>query len=202
MEFAKSSLLLREVNSRVLMQLAEQDSRIVLLDADLMNASAFSSICGPISQPDFQLRNRGKQYDRRCGRAFRRGDDSGCAFLCLFRIAPCSRSNFHVRRLCRAEYKNHRHRPRRLQHRKRRFAYGAGGYRHPAFARRNNDRRSTDETMLRSILPQIIQAPGVSYIRLYRKTNLKIYPDGPPSPWEKRIPSGWAALSPSSRRVP
>lgn len=28
------------------------------------------------------------------------------------------------------------------------------------------------------ILPQIIQAPGVSYIRLYRKTNLKIYPDG------------------------
>ena len=41
MEFAKSSLLLREVNSQVLMQLAEQDGRIVLLDADLMNASAF-----------------------------------------------------------------------------------------------------------------------------------------------------------------
>lgn len=178
MEFAKSSLLLREVNSQVLMQLAEQDGRIVLLDADLMNASAFHQFAD--RYPD-RIFNCGIAESNMIGVA---GGLSAVGMIPVAHSFAC----FASRRVADQIFMSGVYAGQNIK------IIGtdpgacntANGGSHMALEDIGILRSlagttivdPTDETMLRSILPQIIQAPGVSYIRLYRKTNLKIYPDG------------------------
>ena len=178
MEFAKSSLLLREVNSQVLMQLAEQDGRIVLLDADLMNASAFHQFADRYPNRIF---NCGIAESNMIGVA---GGLSAAGMIPVAHSFAC----FASRRVADQIFMSGVYAGQNIK------IIGtdpgacntANGGSHMALEDIGILRSlagttivdPTDETMLRSILPQIIQAPGVSYIRLYRKTNLKIYPDG------------------------
>lgn len=178
MEFAKSNLLLREVNSEVLMQLAEQDDRIVLLDADLMNASAFNKFAG--RYPD-RIFNCGIAESNMIGVA---GGLSAVGMIPVTHSFAC----FASRRAADQIFMSGVYAGQNIK------MFGtdpgacntANGGSHMALEDIGILRSlagttivdPTDEAVLRSILPQIIEAPGVCYIRLYRKTNLKIYPDG------------------------
>lgn len=175
MEFKQSSSLLREVNSEVLIQLAEQDPRIVLLDADLMGASAFSLFAKRFPERCF---NCGIAESNMLGVA---GGLSAAGLIPVVHSFAC----FASRRVADQVFMS--------------GVYGGqtikiigtdpgacntgNGGSHMALEDVGIFRSMSqvtivdpsDETMLRSVLPQIMAKPGVDYLRLYRKTKRKIY---------------------------
>lgn len=177
MEFKQSSSLLREVNSEVLIHLAEQDPRIVLLDADLMSASAFSLFAARFPDRCF---NCGIAESNMLGVA---GGLSSVGMIPVVHSFAC----FASRRVADQVFMS--------------GVYGGqsikiigtdpgacntgNGGSHMAledvgiFRSMSNVTivDPSDETMLRSLLPQLIAKPGVDYLRLYRKTKRKIYED-------------------------
>lgn len=178
MEFGDGSLLLREVNCEVLMELAGKDPRIVVLDADLMNASGLSKFSEKFPERTF---NCGIQECNMVGVA---GGLSAAGMIPLVH----SFAAFAGRRVAdqiflagvyaRQNIKILGTDP---------GVCGAGnGGSHMALEDIGIMRSMAgitildpaDEVQLRSILPQVMEAPGVHYIRLYRKTRRRIYAGG------------------------
>lgn len=178
MEFKQSDRLLREANSEVLIQMAEEDSRIVLLDADLMGASAFSLFAKRFPHRCF---NCGIAESNMLGVA---GGLSAAGLIPVVHSFACFASRRAADQVFMAG------------------VYGgqtikiigtdpgacntANGGSHMALEDIGIFRSMTgvtivdptDEAMLTCILPQLMKKPGVDYLRLYRKTKRKVYADG------------------------
>lgn len=178
MEFVTSNLLLREVNCQVLIELARKDPRIVVLDADLMSASGLLSFSEEFPDRTF---NCGIQECNMVGVA---GGLSAAGMIPLVH----SFAAFAGRRVADQVFLAGVYARQNLK------ILGTdpgscgtnNGGSHMALEDMGIMRSMagitildpTDEVQLRCILPQVMEAPGVHYIRLYRKTKRKVYKDG------------------------
>lgn len=178
MEFATSSLLLREVNCQVLVELARKDPRIVVLDADLMNASGLSKFREEFPDRAF---NCGIQECNMVGVA---GGLSAAGMIPLVHSFAAFAGRRAVDQVFLAGVYA-RQNMKILGTDPGSCGAGNGGS-HMALEDIGIMRSMAgitildpaDEVQLRSILPQVMAAPGVHYIRLYRKTRRRIYDGG------------------------
>lgn len=178
MEFDTSKILLREAVCEVLMELAKEDPSIVVLDADLMNASGLSRFAKEFPGRAF---NCGIQESNMVGVA---GGLSAMGYVPLVH----SFAAFAARRTTDQVFLAGVYGQQNLK------ILGtdpgacgtSNGGSHMALEDIGIMRSMagvtvvdfTDEAMVRSVLPQIMKTPGVCYIRLFRKTKRKVYPDG------------------------
>lgn len=178
MQFNTSNMLLREVNCEVLNQLAENDPRIIVMDSDLMNASALSN---------FQKNNPTRFVNCGIQEANMVGVAGGLSSMGMIPVIH-SFAAFAGRRVVDQVFMSGVYAKQNIK-----IigtdpgACNAGnGGTHMALEDVGIMRSMpgicivdpTDETMLRSILPDVVHTYGVFYIRLFRKTKVKVYEDG------------------------
>lgn len=175
MEFNTSSQLLREVNCDILAELARKDPRIVVLDADLMNSSGLSKFSQEFPRRTF---NCGIQECNMVGVA---GGLSAMGMIPLVHSFAAFAGRRVVDQIFLAGVYA-RQNLKILATDPGSCGTGNGGS-HMALEDIGIMRSMagitildpSDEVQLRSILPQVMESPGVHYIRLYRKTNRRIY---------------------------
>jgi transketolase len=170
--------MLREVNCTVLKELARQDPRIVVLDADLMNASGFSEFKKEFPDRFF---NCGIQEANMTGVA---GGLSSMGMIPVIHSFAC----FTGRRITDQVFMSGIYAGQNIKilGTDPGAANSANGGTHMALEDVGIMRSlpgitivsPSDEVMLGSILPQIIKTPGMFYIRLVRKTKTLIYDPG------------------------
>lgn len=178
MEFNTSSALLREASCQILIELARKDPRIVVLDADLMNSSGLSKFSEEFPGRTF---NCGIQECNMVGVA---GGLSAAGMIPLIHSFAAFAGRRVVDQVFLAGVYAHQN-LKILATDPGSCGSGNGGS-HMALEDIGIMRSMagitildpSDEVQLRSIMPQVMENPGVHYIRLYRKTNRKIYADG------------------------
>ncbi|MDV3426363.1 MAG: transketolase family protein [Bacillota bacterium] len=175
MQFDNSEMLLREVNCRVLSDLAYQNQKIVVLDADLMNASGFSGFKKEHPERFF---NCGIQEANMIGVA------GGLSYMGLIPVVHTFAA-FASRRAADQVFVSGVYSKQNIK------ILGTdpgvcnspNGGTHMALEDIGIMRTMpgmyivdpTDEVMLRNLIPQIIETDGMFYVRLFRKTKIKVY---------------------------
>ncbi len=172
-----SKHMLREINSMELIRLAEADPDIFVLDADLMSSSGLKAFAG--KYPDRAV-NCGIQEANMMGVA---GGLSAVGFIPVVH----SFAAYAVRRTLDQIFMAGCYNQQNIKiiGTDPGVCSAANGGTHMTFEDIAIMRAlpgitivdPTDEVMLKSLLPQIIQAHGVAYIRLFRKNKRVIYRD-------------------------
>ena len=178
MQFRTSTRLLREAHCDILKDLARKDSRIVVLDSDLMNASGLSGFLKDFPDRTF---NCGIQEANMAGVA---GGLSSMGLIPLIHSFACFTSRRMTDQVFMAGV--YARQNIKILGTDPGAANSANGGTHMALEDVGIMRSlpgvcivdPTDEVMLQSILPQIFSAPGVCYIRMVRKTKTIIYDEG------------------------
>jgi transketolase len=178
MAFKTSPRLLREANCGILKELARQDSRIVVLDADLMNSSGFL---------EFKREFPDRAFDCGIQEANMAGVAGGLSSMGMIPVIH-SFASFTGRRMTDQVFMAGVYAGQNIKilGTDPGAANAANGGTHMALEDTGIMRSlpgitivsPSDEVMLACILPQIIFTPGMFYIRLVRKTKTLIYDPG------------------------
>lgn len=177
MEFDKSEFALREVNCNVLIDLAKDNQNIVVLDSDLLNASGLIA---------FQKKHPERTFNcgiQECNMVGVAGGLSAMGFIPVIHSFAAFASRRAVDQVFMSGvYSNQNI---KILGSDPGVCGSSNGGSHMALEDIAIMRAMpnmmiidpTDETMLKAILPQIINTYGMCYIRLYRKTQCKVYKD-------------------------
>ena len=175
MEFYPSNEMLREVNCNEIVRMAKENDKIVVLDADLMSSSGFGKFMEAFPERSI---NCGVQEANMVGIA---GGLSIVGFKPIIHTFASFAGRRAVDQVFMAGVYNKQNiiiiasDPGVIN--------GANGGTHMGFEDIGIMRSMpnitiidlTDEVMLKSILPQIINTDGMYYVRLFRKTKTRIY---------------------------
>ncbi|QQO11046.1 transketolase family protein [Breznakiella homolactica] len=178
MQFKTSTAALRDANSRILIDLAKKDSRIVVLDSDLLNASGLAA---------FNKEFPGRTFNCGIQEANMAGAAGGLSSMGLIPVIH-SFASFASRRMTDQVFMSGVYAEQNIKilGTDPGAANSANGGTHMALEDTGIMRSMpditivspTDETMLESILPGIIETYGMFYIRLVRKSSIVVYEAG------------------------